>query len=184
MKQDNPLLSRVRTAITSNKNLLGLVASLILTVICLVLVFTVNHWIAKVFFAVITIGAALFSRLLFEGLRIKQTYEKKKPLPETPQSVVEDEFSDPIEGLDAQEEEEEEEEEEEAAEEKRDMESPLPPDPEGQQVFISEKGNRYHQDKACTGLRFADVVQEISEDEALALGRQACMRCRHIETEA
>ena len=183
MKQDNPLLSRVRTAITSNKNLLGLVASLILTVICLVLVFTVNHWIAKVFFAVITIGAALFSRLLFEGLRIKQTYEKKKPLPETPQSVVEDEFSDQIEGLDAQEEEEEEEEEE-AAEEIRDMEFPPRHDPKGQQVFISEKGNKYHQDKECTGLRFADVIQEISEDEALALGRQACMRCRHIETEA
>ena len=51
-------------------------------------------------------------------------------------------------------------------------------------VFISEKGNKYHQDKSCAGLRFADEIQKVSEEEAIALGRQACLRCLQKQTDA
>ena len=57
-------------------------------------------------------------------------------------------------------------------------------EPDRPLVFISEKGNKYHQDKACAGLRFADEIQKVSEEEAIALGRQACLRCQQKQADA
>ena len=84
MEQDDTLLSRVKNALASNKNVLGLVASYLLMFLCLVLFFSVNHWIAKLLLALIAIGAALFSRFLLEALRIKRNYEKEKHRPAAP----------------------------------------------------------------------------------------------------
>ena len=74
--------------------------------------------------------------------------------------------------------------EQEEAEEDADTNSAPNIEPNRPLVFISEKGNKYHQDKSCAGLRFADEVQEISEEEAIALGRQACLRCLQKQTDA
>ena len=176
MEQDDTLLSRVKNALASNKNVLGLVASYLLMLLCLVLFFSVNHWIAKLLLALIAIGAALFSRLLLEALRITRKYEKEKQLPPMPVPEQEDPSAQPELNEDMQEQEE--------AEEDADTNSAPNLEPNRPLVFISEKGNKYHQDKACAGLRFADEVQEISEEEAIALGRQACLRCQQKQADA
>ena len=176
MEQDDTLLSRVKNALASNKNVLGLVASYLLMLLCLVLFFSVNHWIAKLFLALIAIGAALFSRFLLEALRIKKKYEKEKHLPAAPLPELEDQSAEPELKEDMQEQEE--------AEEDADTNSAQNLEPNRPIVFISEKGNKYHQDKSCAGLRFADEVQEVSEEEAIALGRQACLRCQQKQADA
>ena len=176
MEQDDTLLSRVKNALASNKNVLGLVASYLLMLLCLVLFFSVNHWIAKLLLALIAIGAALFSRFLLEALRVSRNYEKEKQLPPMPVPEQEDQSAEPELKEDMQEQEE--------AEEDADTNSAPNIEPNRPLVFISEKGNKYHQDKACAGLRFADEVQEISEEEAIALGRQACLRCLQKQTDA
>ena len=176
MEQDDTLLSRVKNALASNKNVLGLVASYLLMLLCLVLFFSVNHWIAKLFLALIAIGAALFSRFLLEALRIKKKYEKEKHLPAAPLPELEDQSAEPELKEDMQEQEE--------AEEDADTNSAPNIEPNRPLVFISEKGNKYHQDKACAGLRFADEIQKVSEEEAIALGRQACLRCQQKQEDA
>ena len=176
MEQDDTLLSRVKNALASNKNVLGLVASYLLMLLCLVLFFSVNHWIAKLFLALIAIGAALFSRFLLEALRIKKQYEKEKHLPAAPLPELEDQSAEPELKEDMQEQEE--------AEEDADTNSAPNIEPNRPLVFISEKGNKYHQDKACAGLRFADEIQKVSEEEAIALGRQACLRCQQKQADA
>ena len=176
MEQDDTLLSRVKNALASNKNVLGLVASYLLMLLCLVLFFSVNHWIAKLLFALIAIGAALFSRFLLEALRIKKQYEKEKHLPAAPLPELEDQSAEPELKEDMQEQEE--------AEEDADTNSAPNIEPNRPLVFISEKGNKYHQDKACAGLRFADEIQKVSEEEAIALGRQACLRCQQKQADA
>ena len=176
MEQDDTLLSRVKNALASNKNVLGLVASYLLMLLCLVLFFSVNHWIAKLFLALIAIGAALFSRFLLEALHIKKKYEKEKHLPAAPLPELEDPSAEP--------EQKEEMPEQEDAPEDTDTDNAPNLAPNRPIVFISEKGNKYHQDKACAGLRFADEVQEVSEEEAIALGRQACLRCQQKQADA
>ena len=176
MEQDDTLLSRVKNALASNKNVLGLVASYLLMLLCLVLFFSVKHWIAKLLLALIAIGAALFSRFLLEALRITRKYEKEKHLPAAPLPELEDQSAEPELKEDMQEQEE--------AEEDADTNSAPNLEPNRPLVFISEKGNKYHQDKSCAGLRFADEVQEVSEEEAIALGRQACLRCQQKQEDA
>lgn len=176
MEQDDTLLSRVKNALASNKNVLGLVASYLLMLLCLVLFFSVNHWIAKLFLALIAIGAALFSRFLLEALRIKKKYEKEKHLPAAPLPELEDQSAEPELKEDMQEQEE--------AEEDADTNSAPNIEPNRPLVFISEKGNKYHQDKSCAGLRFADEIQKASEEEAIALGRQACLMCQQKQADA
>ena len=176
MEQDDTLLSRVKNALASNKNVLGLVASYLLMLLCLVLFFSVNHWIAKLLLALIAIGAALFSRFLLEALRIKKKYEKEKHLPAAPLLELEDQSAEPELKEDMQEQEE--------AEEDADTNSAPNIEPNRPLVFISEKGNKYHQDKSCAGLRFADEIQKVSEEEAIALGRQACLRCQQKQADA
>ena len=176
MEQDDTLLSRVKNALASNKNVLGLVASYLLMLLCLVLFFSVNLWIAKLLLALIAIGAALFSRFLLEALRIKKKYEKEKQLPPMPAPEQEDPSAEPEQKEDMQEQEE--------AEEDADTNSAPNIEPNRPLVFISEKGNKYHQDKSCAGLRFADEIQKVSEEEAIALGRQACLRCQQKQADA
>lgn len=168
MEQDDTLLSRVKNALASNKNVLGLVASSVLTILCLILFFTVNHWAAKVLFALIAIVAALFSWFLLEALRITQKYKKGKHVHAMPAPELENRSADP---------------EQEDAQENMDSNSAPSLEPNRPLVFISEKGNKYHQDKACAGLRFADEIQEVSEEEAIALGRQACLRCQQKQAD-
>lgn len=176
MEQDDTLLSRVKNALASNKNVLGLVASYLMMILCLVLFFSVNHWIAKLLLALIAIGAALFSRFLLEALRIKKKYEKEKHLSPMPAPEQEDPSAEPERKAEMPEQED--------APEDTDTNSAPNLTPNRPIVFISEKGNKYHQDKACAGLRFADEVQEVSEEEAIALGRQACLRCLQKQTDA
>ena len=175
MEQDDTLLSRVKNALASNKNVLGLVASYLLMLLCLVLFFSVNHWIAKLLLALIAIGAALFSRFLLEALRITRKYEKEKQLPPMPAPEQEDPSAEPELNEDMPEQED--------APEDADTNSAPNLEPNRPLVFISEKGNKYHQDKSCAGLRFADEVQEVSEEEAIALGRQACLRCQQKQAD-
>ncbi len=175
MEQDDTLLSRVKNALASNKNVLGLVASYLMMILCLVLFFSVNHWIAKLLLALIAIGAALFSRFLLEALRITRKYEKEKQLPPMPAPEQEDPSAEP--------EQKEEMPKQEDAPEDTDTDNAPNLAPNRPIVFISEKGNKYHQDKACAGLRFADEVQEVSEEEAIALGRQACLRCQQKQAD-
>ena len=176
MEQDDTLLSRIKNALASNKNVLGLVASYLLMLLCLVLFFSVNHWIAKLLLALIAIGAALFSRFLLEALRITRKYEKEKQLPPMPAPEQEDQSAEPEQKAEMPEQED--------AGEDTDTNSVPNLEPNRPIVFISEKGNKYHQDKACAGLRFADEVQEVFEEEAIALGRQACLRCQQKQADA
>ena len=176
MEQDDTLLSRVKNALALNKNVLGLVASYLMMLLCLVLFFSVNHWTAKLLFALISICAALFSKLLLEALRVSKKYEKEKHLHAMPATEQEDQSAELEQNKNMPEQED--------AEEDSDTDNAPNLAPNKPIVFISEKGNKYHQDKACAGLRFADEIQKVSEEEAIALGRQACLRCQQKQADA
>ena len=110
------------------------------------------------------------------ALRCSRKYEKEIQLPPIPVPEQEDPSVQPEQKEDMQEQAD--------APEDADTNSAPNLEPNRPLVFISEKGNKYHQDKACAGLRFADEVQEISEEEAIALGRQACLRCQQKQADA
>lgn len=44
-------------------------------------------------------------------------------------------------------------------------------------VYVTEKGDKYHHDRECIGLRFADSVETLTPQEAAGLGRTPCSKC-------
>ena len=44
-------------------------------------------------------------------------------------------------------------------------------------VFISDKGEKYHCNSDCRGLRFADNISGVTKEAAIAMGRTPCAFC-------
>lgn len=167
MKRDNPLLTRVRSIRLLGKNTLWLAAFAALAVLGLVLVFTLKPWVLKLLFLLTAIGAVLYCWLLIEDRRSTPRPAKQTTPPE-PQSEpaaaeTEDETEDEASG-------------QEAADEVL-VEGSEPGEQEKPLVLVSEKGDKYHRDRKCMGLRFADSVEEMPEEEAAALDRKPCGIC-------
>ena len=168
MKRDNPLLTRVRSIRLLGKNTLWLAAFAALAVLGLVLVFTLKPWVLKLLFLLIAIGAVLYFWLLIEDRRSTPRPAKQAPPPE-PQSepaaveADDDESEDETSG-------------QEAADEVSE-DGPEPGEQEKPLVLVSEKGDKYHRDRKCMGLRFADSLEEMPEEEAAALDRKPCGIC-------
>ena len=171
MKRDNPLLTRVRGIRLLGRNTLWLAAFALLAVLGLVLVFTLKPWVLKLLFLLIAIGAVLYCWLLLEDRRSTPRPAKASSPPEPqnePAAVeaedeAEDETEDEASGQEAADEVLEE------GSESGEQGKPL--------VLVSEKGDKYHRDRKCMGLRFADSVEEMPEEEAAALDRKPCGIC-------
>ena len=135
-----------------------------LAVLGVVLFFTAAPLILKLLFLLIAIGAAVYCWLLIESRRIApKTVEKDSlpgPVPEAPPAESEEETPEMME----------------AGEDEG--ESPRPGGQDGRLVFVSEKGDKYHLDRECVGLRFADNVESMPEEQAATLNRKPCSKCR------
>ena len=167
MKRDNPLLTRVRSIRLLGRNTLWLAAFALLAVLGLVLVFTLKPWVLKLLFLLIAIGAVLYCWLLLEDRRSTPRPAKASspPEPQNEPAAVEseDESEDEASG-------------QEAADEV--LKEGSEPGEQGKPlVLVSEKGDKYHSDRKCMGLRFADSVEEMPEEEAAALDRKPCGIC-------
>lgn len=164
MKRNNPLLTRMKNIHLPDKNALWTVAFTALAVMSLILFFAVKPLILKLLFLLTAIGAAFYIWLLIESRRITPKPAKNVstpgPLPETLATETEDEAPERTEAGE------------------NDGESPQPLEQDEHLVFVSEKGDKYHLDRKCAGLRFADNVETMPVEKAISLNRKPCSKCR------
>lgn len=162
MNRNHPLIARLKNG-HLDRNTLWIVAFTALFVLCAVLIFVVPPWVLKILFLLIAIGAAVYCWLLIQSRRItpKPAQTGSVPAPSSEKQAADAESETP--GTT---------EPEGGAEE-------VPPDggENERPVFISEKGDKYHLDKKCVGLRFADSIETMDEEKAISLNRKRCSKC-------
>ncbi len=165
MNRNHPLIARLKNG-HPDRNALWIVAFTALFLLCAVLFFVVPPWVLKILFLLIAIGAAVYCWLLIQSRRITP---KPAQTGSVPAPSVEEQATDTT---DAENEAAETPKPEGGAEE-------VPPDggEDEHQVFISEKGDKYHLDKKCVGLRFADSIETMDEAKAVSLSRKRCSKC-------
>jgi hypothetical protein len=163
MKRSFRHRARTKKQHLPDKNALWIVAFTALAIVGVILFFAVKPLIFKLLFLLIAIGAAVYCWLLIESRRIMPKPAKKSslsgPLPETSVAEVKNEMPEKMEGGDGA------------------GEGPQPAEKDDHLVFISEKGDKYHFDRKCAGLRFADIVETMPEEKALSFNRKPCSKC-------
>ncbi len=162
MNPKNSIFARLKS-ILYDKNALWTVAFALIALLSVVLIFVVNPLILKLLFLLIAIGAAIYCWLLIESRRMTPKPAPKESLPPLPSETSEIEIhnetyetaeTEGVTGEDSQ-----------------------PIEQDGHMVFVSEKGDKYHLDRKCAGLRFADNVEEMTEESAVSLKRKPCSKC-------
>ncbi len=142
-----------------DKNALWTVGFALLAVACLVLIIVVPNTLLRVLFLIIAIGAGVYCWLMILDRRGRpKAVKPAEPAMETAEEPA------PVEVKAA----------EEQPEGKATGETA---EPSGPVVFVSSKGDKYHRGRDCVGLRFADDVDTIAEEEAVRLGRKPCSKC-------
>ncbi|MDD4106175.1 MAG: hypothetical protein PHH03_10030 [Eubacteriales bacterium] len=58
-----------------------------------------------------------------------------------------------------------------------DQEAAKPQDTVDDIVYVSEKGTKFHKEITCAGLKFADLVEKVSKDAAIAANKTPCKLC-------
>lgn len=166
MKPNIPLPDRIKNMRLPDKALLWIIVFAAFALLCLILLLTVPSLILKLLFLLLGIGAAGYCWIMVESRRITpkpgqaaSPSADSAPAPAAPAAQKEDEAPELIR-----------------------PEAPLSPDPQpgGQDeglVFVSEKGDKYHRDRLCVGLRFADTVQTMTLENAVSLKRKPCSKC-------
>lgn len=165
MKRDTPLWDRMKSIRLPDKAALWIAAFVTFAVLCLILLLTLKPLILKLLFLLLGLGAAGYCWVMVESRRIslkpKQADSAAVPSPEAPAAVeTRDEAPEQL-GTAAG-----------AAEAIQAVRESEP------QVFVSDKGDKFHLDRNCVGLRFADAVRTMTEEEALSLKRKLCSKCR------
>ena len=163
MKRNTPLPDRMRNIRLPDKAVLWIVAFVAFAVLCLILLFTVKPFILKLLFLLLGIGTAGYCWIMIESRRTtpkpRQVASKSVPSPDVPAAETRNETPQQIETADGS------------------GEDPQPGEQDDHLVFVSEKGDKYHLDRKCVGLRFADIVDTMNEEKAVSLKRKPCSKC-------
>lgn len=163
MKRNNPHRARTKNQHLPDKNALWIIAFTAFAVLGVLLFFIVQPLILKLLFLLIAFGAAVYCWLLIESRRITpkpaQIDSQPVPSPETSSAEAENGIPEQMEGGDGA------------------GESPQPGGQDDHLVFVSGKGDKYHFDSKCVGLRFADAVEAMPEEQALSSNRKPCSKC-------
>ena len=164
MKRDIPLPERMKNIRIPDKAALWIIAFVAFAVLCLILLFTVKPLILKLLFLLLGIGAAGYCWIMIESRRITpkpgQAASVPSPSPDAPATEKRSEAPEQI---------------------KTAAGAAGDPQPAGQDehmVFVSEKGDKFHFDRACVGLRFADTIQTMTQVKAVSLKRTPCSKCQ------
>lgn len=164
MKRDTPLPDRMKNIHLPDKAALWIAAFVAFAVLCFILLLTLKPLILKLLFLLLGIGAAGYCWIMVESRRItpkpRQAASAATPSLDVPAAETKNETPEQIKTAAN------------AAEE------PRPGGQDGHLVFVSEKGDKFHLDKKCVGLRFADIVRTMTEEEAVSLQRKPCSKCR------
>jgi hypothetical protein len=164
MKRNTPLPERMKNIRIPDKAALWILAFVAFTVLCLILLFAVKPLILKLLFLLLGIGAAGYCWILIESRRITpksgQAASAASPSPDVPATEKRSEAPEQIKT------------------EAGVAEDPQPAGRDEYLVFVSEKGDKFHFDRACVGLRFADSVQTMTQVKAVSLKRTPCSKCR------
>ena len=163
MKRNTPLPDRMKNIRLPDKAVLWIVAFVAFAVLCLILLFTVKPFILKLLFLLLGIGTAGYCWIMIESRRTtpkpRQVASKSVPSPDVPAAETRNETPQQIETADGS------------------GEDPQPGEQDDHLVFVSEKGDKYHLDRKCVGLRFADIVDTMNEEKAVSLKRKPCSKC-------
>lgn len=166
MKPDTPLPGRGKDIRPPDKALLWIAAFTALAALCFILALTVRPWIFKLLFLILGLGAAAYIWVMVESRRITpkpgQAASPSSPARDAPAAQESDDAPQLSQAADA------------AGPDEQDKNT----------VFISDKGDKFHRDRQCVGLRFADSVQIIPLEQAESLGRKPCSKCRPKESKA
>lgn len=166
MKPDNPLPGRGKDIRLPDKALLWIVAFAALAVLCFILLLTVKPWILKLLFLILGIGAAVYIWVMVESRRITLKPGQAASPPSPAQARPAAQESD------------------DAPELSQAADTAGPDEQDKNTVFISDKGDKFHRDRQCVGLRFADSVQIVPLEQAESLGRKPCSKCQPKESKA
>ncbi|HSK69328.1 MAG TPA: hypothetical protein VLA21_08735 [Candidatus Limnocylindria bacterium] len=166
MSQDNPNRSRREGGSLVDRNAFLAAAFAMVVVLCIVLMIILPPWYLKLLFLLVAVGAGVYFWLMIVDRQGRPKAAATASQLRTAAEVLEKQ-AEAVE-------EEAEEAEEEAEEEK---EAPRAAARSGSVVYVTEKGDKYHLDRDCAGLRFAEDVDTMTEKEAKALNREPCSRC-------
>ncbi|MDD2562015.1 MAG: hypothetical protein PHG11_06795 [Eubacteriales bacterium] len=186
MKRESPHLARVKGRRLPDRNACWLAAFAATAVLALVLAIIVKPWLLKVLFVLVMIGAVLYCWLMIQDRR-NMPKPAPEPLPRQPKE-------DPGTGASPETEEPEPDGEpgsvdgQEVSGElaveassglslESALEGPQADEQSEPPVLVSDKGDKYHRNRKCQGLRFANSLEEMPEAEAEALGRKPCGIC-------
>jgi hypothetical protein len=163
MKRNTPLPDRMKNIRLPDKAFLWIVAFAAFAVLCFILLFTLKPWILKLLFLLLGIGTAGYCWIMIESRRItlkpRQVVFPSVPSFDVLAAETRNETPEQIETADGA------------------GEDPQPGEQDDHLVFISEKGDKYHLDRKCVGLRFADIVETLTEEKAVSLKRKPCSKC-------
>ncbi|MHC1786431.1 MAG: hypothetical protein AB9880_05180 [Christensenellales bacterium] len=178
MNKDSPLSDRLKSIHLPDKALLWIIAFVAFALLCLVLVFVFSPWLLKVLFLLLFLAASAYCWIMIESWR-----STPKPRPMAPPAAApaepEAEAAQPLQREDAAPHQTETEDEAYAAadEEPDGKSDQAPGEPVEGLVYVSGKGDKYHADSKCVGLRFADSIETMTEADALLLKRKPCSKC-------
>ena len=164
MKRNTPLPERMKNIHIPDKAALWIIAFVAFAVLCLILLFTVKPLILKLLFLLLGIGAAGYCCIMIESRRITPksgpAASAASPSPDVPAAGKRSEAPEQIKTTAVA------------------AGDPQPVEQDEHMVFVSEKGDKFHFDRACVGLRFADTVQTMKQVKAVSLKRTPCSKCR------
>jgi len=174
----------MKSAHLPDRTLLWLIAFIVFATSCIVLFIILKPWILKILFLLLGLGAAGYSWVIMESRRITYTHNPDVSTAASPPDAAEEEAERET-ATEAEAEEEllvADDQDEQAAErlgaENGTVERAPPDAPEEGAVYVSDKGDKYHLDRQCVGLRFADKVETMGLQEAVSLNRKPCSKCR------
>ncbi len=163
MKRDIPLWDRVKGIRVPDKAALWIAVFVAFAALCFILLLTLKPLILKLLFLLLGLGAAGYCWVMVESRRIslkpKQTAPAPRPSPKAPAEETAVEAPRQAQTGDSSE------------------EIPQPALQDEPQVFVSDKGDKFHLDRQCVGLRFADSVRTMTREEAVLLKRKPCSKC-------
>ena len=163
MKRNTPLPDRMKNIRLPDKAVLWIVAFVAFAVLCLILLITVKPFILKLLFLLLGIGTAGYCWIMIESRRI--TPKPRRVVAVTVPSLgvqsaeTKNDTPELIENADGA------------------REDPQSGNQDDHLVFVSEKGDKYHLDRKCVGLRFANIVDTMNEEKAVSLKRKPCSKC-------
>ena len=163
MKPNIPPPDRMKDIRLPDKAVLWIVAFVSFALLCLILLFTVKPLILKLLFLLLGICTAGYCWIMIESRRItpkpRHVASQSVPSLDVPAAEARNETPELIETADGA------------------GEDPQPGNQSDHLVFVSEKGDKFHRDRKCIGLSFAEIVETMTEEKAVSFKRKPCSKC-------